>query len=269
MIDLYPIITTSAAIEGSSLNEDEVRLLLDKGISSSGKTVSEQRFCLSLKAAYDQGYRLADSGEYISPFRIRELSSVALRDFGQEAAPMNGNDCLSRVCRIMGESRMHMNSLHPDELYRASFKIHFLLSTARPWGGGSDLMGRLMMHVLQRAAKLDPLVLYDTEEYRRILGIALSEDIEDIFVGYMLDYLHRPMKALKAFPPRTSSKDKILSLLSGHPRMTTADLARVIGISAKGVEKQLRGLKLSGRLKRLGPDKGGYWEVVQSEQVKE
>ena len=63
-------------------------------------------------------------------------------------------------------------------------------------------------------------------------------------------------------PARVSSRDAILKLLRKNPYMSTRDLAEEIGISAKGVEKQLGILKATGRLRRIGPDKGGKWEVV-------
>lgn len=63
-------------------------------------------------------------------------------------------------------------------------------------------------------------------------------------------------------PARVSSRDAILKLLRKNPYMSTRDLADEIGISAKGVEKQLGILKATDRLRRIGPDKGGKWEVV-------
>jgi fic family protein len=40
-----------------------------------------------------------------------------------------------------------------------------------------------------------------------------------------------------------------------------ATLAEKIGISQKGVEKQISKLKKDGILRRIGPDKGGKWKV--------
>ena len=58
------------------------------------------------------------------------------------------------------------------------------------------------------------------------------------------------------------SREKILELLRENPKLTTAGLAKAVGISSKGVEKQLAHLKREGLLRRIGPDKGGHWEVV-------
>jgi len=58
------------------------------------------------------------------------------------------------------------------------------------------------------------------------------------------------------------SREKILELLRDNPKLTTAGLAQAVGISPKGVEKQLANLKREGLLRRIGPDKGGHWEVI-------
>ena len=58
------------------------------------------------------------------------------------------------------------------------------------------------------------------------------------------------------------SREKILELLRENPKLTTASLAQAVGISSKGVDKQLAHLKREGLLRRIGPDKGGHWEVV-------
>ena len=62
---------------------------------------------------------------------------------------------------------------------------------------------------------------------------------------------------------KEKSKEKILALLSANPHATTVDLIEATGLSVSGVEKNLRELKAAGRLRRVGPDKGGHWEVVE------
>lgn len=52
--------------------------------------------------------------------------------------------------------------------------------------------------------------------------------------------------------------------LSVHRQhLSAAALAERIGITAKAVEKQIAALKADGVLRRIGPDKGGYWQVVE------
>ncbi len=62
---------------------------------------------------------------------------------------------------------------------------------------------------------------------------------------------------------REKTRKKILSILKATPYITINELAEIVGISQKGVEWQIVKLKKEGRIKRIGPDKGGHWEVIK------
>ncbi len=55
---------------------------------------------------------------------------------------------------------------------------------------------------------------------------------------------------------------KILKLIESNKEITIAEIAREIGITTRAVEKQIAKLKKKGVLKRIGPAKGGYWEII-------
>lgn len=61
---------------------------------------------------------------------------------------------------------------------------------------------------------------------------------------------------------REKPREKILSLIRENPRITTQELATGTGLSAKGVEWNLKKLKDEKILKRVGGRKGGYWEII-------
>ena len=46
------------------------------------------------------------------------------------------------------------------------------------------------------------------------------------------------------------------------PTATIAEMMDATGLSSSGVKKILKNLKDANRLRRIGPDKGGHWEVV-------
>ena len=56
--------------------------------------------------------------------------------------------------------------------------------------------------------------------------------------------------------------DEIVVILTNNPLATRQQLATATGLSVRGVEKNLAILKKSGRIRRIGPDKGGHWEVI-------
>jgi ATP-dependent DNA helicase RecG len=57
------------------------------------------------------------------------------------------------------------------------------------------------------------------------------------------------------------SSEKIVALIRTEPRLSAREIAGRIGISPRAVEKQIAALKKDGRLRRIGPAKGGYWEL--------
>lgn len=59
------------------------------------------------------------------------------------------------------------------------------------------------------------------------------------------------------------SSQKILDLIRQTPPITIKQLSAALGISDHAVKRHLRNLKQQGRLKRIGPDRGGHWEVVK------
>ena len=61
---------------------------------------------------------------------------------------------------------------------------------------------------------------------------------------------------------KEKSKERILAALASRPEWTTADLVREMGLSRSGIERNLRLLKAEGRLRRVGADNGGTWQVL-------
>lgn len=61
---------------------------------------------------------------------------------------------------------------------------------------------------------------------------------------------------------RVKTGDKLLSLLRENNAMTRDEMAERLGVSVKGIDWQLAQLKRVGILKRVGPRKGGHWEVT-------
>ncbi|MBQ3711749.1 MAG: winged helix-turn-helix transcriptional regulator [Bacteroidales bacterium] len=299
MEKIFEIVQASAALEGSSLTMAECERLLAEGISSEGKTIAEQLLCLNLRSAYEKCFRMAVDHEFWSVYRLKSLASVALRDSGAAVEIVSNERVLQKICDIANGMRLHIGGDDAMDQYKASFMIHYLVSAYKPWETGNDYIGRLLMNYLQHECRLQPTIIRPSKraEYLRILETAKREEISEVFVSYMLEHCHdraekedvvepigagmavRQQPAVEATaserreksapsrrpspaPAKRSSRDAILALLRKNPYMSTRDLADEIGISAKGVEKQLGILKATDRLRRIGPDKGGKWEVV-------
>ena len=59
------------------------------------------------------------------------------------------------------------------------------------------------------------------------------------------------------------SSQKILELISVSPCITISEIADNLGMTKRGVDKNIKILKEQGVIRRVGPDKGGHWEVIE------
>ena len=55
--------------------------------------------------------------------------------------------------------------------------------------------------------------------------------------------------------------EKILTILTNKPKASIGDMASATGVTTRTIERKLKALVAANRLRRIGPDKGGRWEV--------
>lgn len=58
------------------------------------------------------------------------------------------------------------------------------------------------------------------------------------------------------------SQKRIIAEVSANPSISKSKLSERIGISTTAVDKNLSALKRKGIIKRVGPDRGGHWEIL-------
>ncbi|HBA59659.1 MAG TPA: hypothetical protein DCZ92_02315 [Elusimicrobia bacterium] len=56
--------------------------------------------------------------------------------------------------------------------------------------------------------------------------------------------------------------EKILAFIKADQFISAAGLARRMGVTSRTIERALAELRTCGKIKRIGPDKGGHWEVI-------
>ena len=59
---------------------------------------------------------------------------------------------------------------------------------------------------------------------------------------------------------------KILEILTKKHDMTTLELAKKINKPESAIKRSIRKFKRENRLKRIGPDKGGHWQVTKKQK---
>jgi ATP-dependent DNA helicase RecG len=61
------------------------------------------------------------------------------------------------------------------------------------------------------------------------------------------------------------SQKEILKLIQSNPKISKKEMGKKIGISTTVIDKNVTSLKKKGLLKRVGPAKGGHWEIGKQE----
>jgi len=189
---------------------------------------------------------------------------------------------LDELCERINDARQNCKNKDINQLYSISFDAHFELVTIHPWADGNGRMARLLMNQLQFEFGLIPSIILkeDKEDYIKSLIAARESEDLNIFREFMFrttakvfrrdiyNYLQSTgllEEESPTFSARNGKKPKsreiILNMLSKDGSLSAASLARRIGISPKAIEKHLANLKAAGLLRRIGPDKGGHWEV--------
>jgi len=64
---------------------------------------------------------------------------------------------------------------------------------------------------------------------------------------------------------RGKTREKIITLIKENKSITIQELSDILGISVKGIEWQIANLKKQGIIKRIGPAKGGHWEIISKQ----
>lgn len=62
-------------------------------------------------------------------------------------------------------------------------------------------------------------------------------------------------------------EQQIIILMLNNSKISRAELSNRIGINPSAIQKQIAKLKGKGIIKRIGPDRGGHWEIIDNKGV--
>ncbi len=95
----------------------------------------------------------------------------------------------------------------------------------------------------------------------------ISFSIEEIGDFFRIEITYQPIpdnleKDLQNRFGLTDNQLKILVAVRQDRSVTQQRLSELIGITSKNIRLNMKKLKEKGLLKRIGPDKGGYWQIT-------
>ena len=104
-------------------------------------------------------------------------------------------------------------------------------------------------------------------------------DIEESYINVSIPYDAEVMASMRVTNlgaekgaekgADNNSEENIIRELKINPKVTRKELSLKLQIGTTSVYRILNGLKEKKKIKRVGPDKGGHWEIVGRDEQSE
>lgn len=106
-----------------------------------------------------------------------------------------------------------------------------------------------------------------SEEYQKGIAVienAIENATENVIENKnVIENVIENSNATENATEKRKSTQMILNLISKNPSISSSEMATIIGIDVRNIARNIDKLKKRGIIRRVGPDKGGYWEILK------
>ena len=274
------------AIEGNTLSEGEVQAILEgKKVVAPLREIQEVRNAIKTYELYPK----------LNPFSIKDLllaHKTMMAGLVDEAGkfrrggvgvfegdrPVHIAPPAERVKNLV-EDLFNWLENTEDHLLICSCVFHYELEFIHPFIDGNGRIGRLWQSLI--LGKLNPvfehlpvenMVYANQQAYYN--AINKSSDLGDSspFIDYMLEEI---LSSLLGHQGKSNEEiaeekglnfqqEKVLGYLRANRHLSAVKIAEGLAISTRQVERILSDLKKKGIILRVGANKNGFWEIIDS-----
>lgn len=156
--------------------------------------------------------------------------------------------------------------------------FHYEFEFIHPFADGNGRTGRLWHTLILQNWKeffawlsIETMIHEYQNDYYAAINASNTAGESTVFVTFMLELICKMLKELVENQTAHSNvginvqemsfEEKILILLKDNPKMTSKQLAFILGMSERQVERKIASLKSAGKIERIGANKNGSWRV--------
>jgi Fic family protein len=281
-------ITGTLAIEGNTLTEEQITAIVEgKPVLGSVGELAEVKGAI---AAYD-------ALPTLKPTQVKDLlvahglmmSEVLVNagTFRNKAVGIHKGNVVHHVAPPAHQVSGLMADLiqwlthTKDHPLIASSVFHYEFEFIHPFSDGNGRMGRLWQtlilsqwHPLFLSLPLESVIKDNQSRYYQALEEADQQADSTPFIHFMLSVIAQTLaqNAPVNAPANASvnalvkvaelkTPEAIVQLLKANPELTRQQLATTLGKDIRTIARAIAQLQQASRLKRIGSDKTGHWEV--------
>ena len=256
------------AIEGNHIGEEKITAILEgKRVLGSKKELAEVQGAIK---AYEE----------ISNFRFDKLEDLlkahllmmgdVLKNAGKfrEVNVAVGSHIAPQahlVEKLMKNLFEWLESSSEHPLLKSCI-FHYEFEFIHPFEDGNGRLGRLWQsvilshfHPLFLQLPVENLIYKNQKAYYKAIEDSTAMGESSPFVEFMLKIILKSMQDIQKSSQKSSQK--ILSLIASNPHITISSISENLGMSEAGVKKVIKTLKEENKLKRIGSQKRGKWEI--------
>lgn len=284
-------IHSSLAIEGNTLSEDEVKDIIDgKTVVAPLRQIQEVKNAIKTYELYSR----------LDPFQVTDLLKAhgtmmtALTDDAgrfrlggvgvfSEKELVHMAPSADRVPTLIADLFEWLKEAK-DHLLIRSCVFHYEFEFIHPFSDGNGRMGRLWqslilgrLHPLFEHLPVENMVYANQEAYYNAIETSTAAADSAPFIDFMLQEILNTLKnhqgsslsQAEEWDVRDIVRDKfgissgqIVELIRVNPHITLDEIASVLSVTRRSIEKKIKELRDAGYIKREGSNKTGRWVIL-------